>query len=204
MLLEGKVGPVVLTDGASPTLRMTKDGALVAQDVHSRYHEAVYRGGVFTVSTAVAGVAPGTVLSTTPPFIVYNPATSGKNLVILQTAVGYVSGTLGGGTIVYAGGVSVQPGATILTPRSALIGGASATVSVCSQGGTVTLPTIIRPAYTVGAWTAATAAINPVLKDQLDGEFIIIPGSAFVMQGVMAAGSTPLMLFSATWEEVAV
>jgi hypothetical protein len=157
----------------------------------------------------VAGVAPGTALSTTPPFCLYNPVNSGKNLVVLRTSLGYVSGTLGAGSLVYASNGAAQPSApttgTALVVSINLLGSGGGGVGKAFQGSTLAAaPLIIRPTYTLGAFLATTAAINPPLLDEVAGEFIVSPGGVFVMQAVAAAGTTPLMLFGCSWEEVPV
>jgi hypothetical protein len=66
-------------------------------------------------------------------------------------------------------------------------------------------PTILRPAFSTSAFLATTA-IAPFtqFKDDLQGEFIIQPGTVLVLQGVAAAGTSPLVIFSVTWEEVTI
>lgn len=201
---EGKVGPQVLGEGSRGSFRMSRDGSQVNQDSHARYQEAVQRGSVFIASTGVGGVAPGTALSTTPPFILYNPPGSAVELVIWRARLGYVSGTLGGGTIVYASGVqTTAPSAgTALTPKNAKLTAGKATVATANQGGTITAPTILAPAFTLGAFVNTTAAVNPPLIDEVAGEFSVPPGAVFCMQGVAAAGTSPLVMFGITWEEV--
>lgn len=201
---EGKVGPQVLGDGSRSPFRMSRDASQLNQDSHARYQEAVQRGGVFIASTGTGGVAPGTALSTTPPFILYNPPSSGVELVIWRARIGYVSGTLGAGTIVYASGVqtSAPSGGTALTPKNAKLGSGKATAATANQGGTITAPTILAPAFTLGAFLASTASVNPPLIDEVAGEFTVAPGAVFCMQGVTAAGSSPLVIFGVTWEEV--
>lgn len=208
MQIEGRVGPQVLSDGAQQVPRMGKDGAFAAQDAHARYQEAVYRGGVYSSCTAAAGVAPGTALGTTPPFALYNPTASGKNLVILRTSLGYVSGTLGAGTIMYAKWspqVASPTGGTAGVVQSNLLGGGSAGSGLVFSGSTLSgSPLVLRPAFTLGAFLASTASINPPLVDEVAGEFIVSPGGVFVMQGITAAGASPLVLFGCSWEEIPV
>jgi hypothetical protein len=160
---------------------------------------------MFTASIAVAGVAPGTALSTTPPMAVLNPLNSGYNLAVLKTSIGYVSGTLGAGSIVYAfvtPQATVPTGGTELTPVSDLIGqirGAGRAFSGSTLSGT---PLIIRPAYNMGAALATTALGVSVCQDLVEGEIMIPPATCFVMQGVAAAGTTPLVILSVVWEEM--
>lgn len=209
MQVEGQVGPRVLQDGAIGPWRAGRGGEIITSDAHARFYEATYRAATFSASTPVAGVAPGTALSTTPPYVLYNPVNSGKNLVILRTAVGYVSGTLGAGSLVYASNGAAQPaaptGGTNPVTTTNLLGSGSGGVGKVYQASTlVAAPLIVRPAFTFGAFLATTAAINMPLIDEVAGEFIVTPGGIFVMQGVAAAGTTPLLLLSCTWEEVPV
>jgi hypothetical protein len=183
---------------------LLKDGTVAISDSHGRFYEPAYRGGLFMASNLPTGVAPGTALSTTPTFCLANPAGSGKNLVLMRTSLGYVSGTLGGGSIVYAGGVSGYTGGTALAVRNAVIGNASTGVGLAWNGATITLPTILRPAYVLGAFLATTASISAPLVDDVQGEIIIAPGAVLCMAGIAAAGTSPLVIMSACWEEVPV
>jgi hypothetical protein len=205
MQIEGRVGVQALQDGAQQPPRLGHAGEIVVDDAHGRFYEAVYRGNVYCAQVAVGGVAPGTSLATTAQCIVlYNPTGNTKNLVLLRAALGYVSGTLGAGSMVY--GTSAQAAAitgTAITPKNCLLGNAAApTATATAAGGCTTAPTIVRPAFTLGAFLASTAAINPPLIDEIAGEFVLTPGNVFVMSGVAAAGSSPLVLASLTWEEV--
>ena len=207
MQIEGRVGVQTLQDGAQQPPRLGHAGEIVVDDAHGRFYEAVYRGNVYTASTAVAGVAPGTALATTAQCIMlYNPTGNAKNFVLLRSALGYVSGTLGAGSMVY--GTSAQIVATTgtaVTPKNCLLGNAATpTATVTAAAGCTSAPTIVRPAFTLGAFLATTAAVNPPLIDEIAGEFVLIPGNVFVMSGIAAAGTSPLVLASLTWEEVPV
>ncbi len=204
--VEFRVGVQQLQDGAQQPPRLGRAGELVSQDAHGRFYEAVYRGNVWGGSNPVAGVAPGTALATAGvPLGLYNPPGSGKNLVVLRSSAGYVSGTLGAGSIVYgAAAQSVNPtGGAQVTPKSNLLGNAATGAGILWSGGTWTnAPAILRPAYTLGAFLATTASFNPPLIDEVAGEYIVTPGNYFALMGIAAAGTTPLMLFGLTWEEV--
>lgn len=205
----GRVGPGYATDGNSAEPRLTKDLGVVVQHLHSSYFEAVTRGQIFTASTGVAGVAPGTALSTTPPFTLYNPLGSGVNLVIVSASLGYISGTLGAGTVVYAVNNNIAQaaptGGTTLTAINGLIGNASASKAKVFQGSTLaTTPTILRDAFILPAFAGAAAAPSPPVRDIVDGAMVVMPGAALSLQAIAAAGTSPLALFSMTWEEVLV
>jgi len=183
----------------------TKKGATLVQQSHPTNTETVLKKSTFVVSTAVGGVAPGTALSTTPPLTLLNPLNSGVNLVIISTYLGYVSGTLGAGTIVYAHNTpqaTIPTGGTELVPVRTLITAVRG-AGRAFQGSTLSaVPLILKPAYVLGAFLATTALIPGKLEDEVDGAFIIPPATAFVMQGVAAAGTSPLVLLGISWEEV--
>jgi len=204
MIAEGRTGLISASDGTLNALRLDKTGAVTIVSAHPLYSEACLRGNMFISSTAVGGIAPGTALSTTPPFILYNPLNSGVDLVILKTAVGYVSGTLGAGSIVYAY-VSPQagvPSGTELTVVCTKIGKVSGAGRVFQGATLASTPLILRPAYTMSAFTAASTTSTTTCQDLVEGEFIVPESTCFVMQGVAAAGTTPLVIMSVAWEEM--
>ena len=205
MLSEGRTGLISAADGSINTLRVDKTGALVVVQGHPSYTEAAHRSKLFTVSTAVAGVAPGTALSTTPPLALLNPLNSGKNLSIITTSLGYVSGTLGAGTVVYAyvsPQATVPTGGTELTPVCAKLSTVRGT-GRAFQGSTLSAtPLILEPVYILGAFLATTALVPGLLQDRVDGAYVVPEATCFVVQGVTAAGSTPLVIMSIVWEEI--
>jgi hypothetical protein len=205
MEIQGKVGPIYAQDGTTADPRLTRDGGATVQDLHGHFYESAYRGALFTACNAVAGVAPGTALGTAPPLTLWNPPNSGKNLVVLKATAGYVSGTLGAGVIVYAQNpqLTLPSSGTQLTAISSQIGNGATAACKPNTGSTVAATqTIVRPAWSLGASLATTAGDPWALVDIPDGEFIILPGNAFSLSGITAAGSTPLMIFSLLWEEV--
>jgi hypothetical protein len=202
---EGKVGPQALSDGSRSLVRLMSTGELAASQVHARYWEAVRRGTIYSACTGAAGVAPGTALSTTPPLTLYNPKTSGKHLAVLMALMGYISGTLGAGTVVFA--VNTDPaaaaptGGTALTPINALLGGAAGVAQVF-QGATLpATPTIYRPFAVLGAF-AGGAETPKVVAQDVAGSIIVTPGCALSLQAIADAGTSPLVLLSLVWEEV--
>jgi hypothetical protein len=205
--IETRVGPSTGQDGAKLGLRGDRDGALVVQLANGRYVEAVRRGAVYIASISAAGVAPGTALSTTPPFTLYNPASSGKLVVPLRTTVGFVSGTLGAGSLVYATNnnpVAAAPtGGTGLTAYNQLLGGAQNNAARAYTGATVpATPTLLRPMCSVGAFTTSTAVPPQPMIDDLDGAFAIKPGCSISVQGIAAAGTSPLVIIAMSWVEI--
>lgn len=207
MLAEGRTGLISAGDGSVNPIRLNSVGALVVSREGGQCTENAMLSKIFVCSTAVGGVAPGTALSTTPPIALFNPLSSGVELSVLKTSTGYVSGTLGAGSILYA----------YYTPQTTVPTGGAELVPVCSRLGSVkgvgrvfqgsTLagtPLILRAAFNLGAALATTAVGLSNCQDAVDGAYIVSPGSCFIMQGVTAAGSTPLVTLAVMWEEISI
>lgn len=173
-------------------------------DCRPRYSDMCSDGGLFIVSTGVAGVAPGTALSTTPPLAIWNPLNSNKLATVVRVRMTYLSGTLGAGSVVYAMATqtTVPTGGVELQPQAGMIGNAGGSIR-CFQGSTLAVtPSIIAPAFTLTA-ALATTAVQPIVvaQDEVAGELMIPPGTALVIQAVAAAGTTPLVLFGVSYVE---
>lgn len=205
-----RVGTNSGSAGAYLAWRGTHEAAQVVADNGTRYGEACARDQVFHASILSAGVAPGTAISTAPPIVVYNPVNSGKNLEVIRGTLGYVSGTLGAGSIAWLAASAQQAadptGGTALTVRNGRIGGSdAATVAKAFTGSTVSAtPFILRPAFFMGAALASTAFGPAFASEVASGEIVVAPGYFVAMQGISAAGSSPLVLLSITWREAAV
>lgn len=205
-------GPRPTGDGSPVQPQLDRQAAVVIADGHPRFYQPNYRAtvgdssGLFIATTAIAGVAPGTALSATPPMCIWNPANSGKNLYIVRTSVGYVSGTLGAGSLWYAQVANQQTKpttGTVLTPVCCALGNGSTATGQAFQGSTlIAVPTALGPApFTFGAFLATTAGFGPMMVDELAAAFLVVPGTAFVIQGVAVAGTSPLVAMSVQWGE---
>ena len=202
--MKGLVGKALAGSGTEKMVRLTKTCGMATAELHGDYNEAALAGQFYTISNAVGGVAPGTALSTTPPICLHNPLTSGKYISIVKTAVGYVSGTLGAGSIVYATVAQTSSPTTgsSLTPVNHFIGGQAGQAKGYTGSTISAAGTILKPAYSMGAALATTATFQSLAVDFVDGAIIIPPGYVFVMQGVAAAGSSPLVIMSISYEEL--
>src|SRR5688572_9833290 len=106
------VGPQLTADQSTPpTGRQGRTGEAVVGQAHGKYHEASSRGVLFGAQEVGTGVAPGTALGTTAMLALYNPRTSGKIFSIKKVSLGYISGTLGAGTVFHCGNLPTNTGA---------------------------------------------------------------------------------------------
>lgn len=181
---------------------------MAAQDVvqkHGKHYNAAFNGRLFHASTAATGVAPGTSLSTTAAFALHNPWGSGVNLAVTKVSMGYVSGTLGAGTVFAAANqtpVQTTPSGTAIVPVPAGLLAGPVPAGKPMTTVTVVAPTILRPLWSLQASLATTAVAPWLLSEDIDGEIIVQPGTTFVMHAVAAAGTSPVVVFGCTWEEI--
>lgn len=204
-LAEGKVGFQPQADGSFATMRMGKTGEQIVSNAHGKYYEAAMRGTMFSATIAAAGVAPGTALSTSPAFQIYNPTGSGKLVSIKQVFVGYVSGTLGAGTLVHAQNQaqpSAPTGGTELTPVCSLLNGSRGAARAFTGSTIAAASTLIRTSMSMGAALASSVSFPTLVMDEVDGSIVIPPGVVYCYQGIAAAGTSPLLIISALYEEI--
>lgn len=207
MLTEFRVGPGTAQNGTQQPSRLSTNLAMITQNLSGKFLESVIQGNVYVASTAVTGVAPGTAIGTTSPFTLSNPKGSNKYLVVLRTTIGYVSGTLGAGVVDYVGNLDPAAAAVTGTAIAAVNCLLSLATGVGKAFTTATLPaapTVMRPFVSLTALLASTAVQPWTVVDEVDGEFVIPPGCALSLEGTAAAGTSPLVVFSMTWEEVLV
>jgi hypothetical protein len=202
----GVVGPRQIEDeGSRAPFRLTATGATVVGPAHGEHYEAVSRGNVFYAATASGGVAPGTSLSTTAAFWLHNPIGSDVFLVLIAASVGYVSGTIGAGTTfltTHAGKQVANPTGTAITPRPTRVSHQYQGRALAFTTATVTTQVALRPAWSLGSLTAAAVFQPFAAKEQINGEIVVAPGYGVGLHSVAAAGTTPLVRYGLTWEEV--
>jgi hypothetical protein len=205
VLSQGKVGSQVAADGTYGGHRLSKTNALIIGQAHGKYYEAASRGKLFIASIGVAGVAPGTALSTAPALIIWNPVGSGLHVAIKQIFVSYISGTLGAGALVHAQNVSqltAPSGGTELTPVASLLNGTRGSARAFTGSTISATSTIIRASMSMGAGLASTALFPSLVCDEVDGSIVVPAGVAYCYQGIAAAGTSPLLVLSAVYEEI--
>lgn len=205
MIAEGQVGAQNIASGQAP-IRLTRDTSVGVALTRARYAEAVIQKNVFTVATPVAGVDHGATITTTSPFWLQNPATSGVNLEIIDFTFGYVSGTLGAGSLVIVAdlaGTITASGGTAVTSVQNYLSNVAGKAKPFSGATLSAAPTYIEPAIFITAMLATTAVLPNAVVCSLDGKFVVPPGMSIGIAGVCgAAGTTPKILIGCTWAEV--
>ena len=206
--LKGRVGLNRLKDGAQAFLRLSPGGGVVTAQGAASFQEAVRQGNCYVAETAASGVAPGTSVSTTHAFTLYNPVGSGVNLVVWRASLGFISGTLGPGVMHYVGptpGNATAVSGTAITPVNLLLNNARSAVGAPKTTSTVPAnPLILRPAFVLTAMTTTAPAPPAACVDNVDGEFVVTPGGYLSLHSTAGAGTSPLVVIGMSWEEVPV
>lgn len=206
----GRVGPAYGGDGSDQVPRLTKDTALVVQDAHGRHYEAAVRGNVWTLTTAAAGVtvAAANVIAASagsPIVGVFNPVNSGKNLVIVRATSMWASGTTGAGGLVWGilapnAGVTAGGGNGAINNATFVTGGSTAKTFTGSALTGAGVSVLFR--FLGGPTTGALAAnAAHTVSEETAGDIICPPGGVVGLFAA-AAGTSPIVMASMTWEEV--
>jgi hypothetical protein len=182
-----------------------KNGVTPA-DVYGDLYSSTINSLVYEATTATTGVAPGTVIGTTGAYTLYNPKTSTRNLVVLSMRMGYISGTLGSGTVYLTANNNPSasaPTGTAITTTSALIGGTGTSQAQAFTSSTLPVsPTIIKPLWVLTPMLATSVFQPFMLEEETEGKYIITPGCALSLEAVAGVGSSPKVVFAMTWIEV--
>lgn len=221
MLSEIRTGPVISADAGINPARADKQGALVIQNLHSRLHEANYRGSLFTfgvTNTALVNanaVATGVTATAQPVLGLWNPATSLVNLVvhkahIITSTVANTAVSPGGFVWLVASGQSaISTGSNPFNCKTLLQAGSSAKVFSCGTaltGLSGSLATVrgatIATINAAGPATAIHQSI-PNMEELVDGAWIVPPGGVLAIMN-QAATTTVSVNTGILWEEVPV
>ena len=211
MQLQGLTGgPQVLSDGTQGQPSVNKQGALWVTEFIPRYYELVYRGLCFTTSEKDVNPTGAIPLGAagTPLLAIWNPAGTGKNIVVLQIGISIQimgTGALGG---VYASwgittAITQATKNTIYNALTSATSGSAATAfnNVALTGSTAL--TQLMPLLSVGAnVTSTTPTISPALLD-IGGAIIIPPGSVFALT-TATSGTAAKVDSNILWAELSV
>lgn len=161
-------------------------------------------GRLYMGQTAVTGVAPGTAIGTTAAFALYNPLSSGKNLIVHKASLAYVSGTLGIGQVDWVGHLTSSQAAFTGTAIPVVNGKVGAPAGVGKPFTTATVPasgTPFRPAFNLPPILATSVVVPWIILDEVAGAIVIEPGIGVSLQATAGAGTSPLVIYGCVWEE---
>lgn len=218
-------GPIWGATGTPAPFTSAPSGGQRVVDAHSRFMDAALGGRLFSAGMTLTSISnatftTGTLTATCTPIIgLWNPANSGKYLVVLQARLQLVTTALstptGPGGLVWATSASQSAISTGITPLSRLslsasgaVGKGFANTALTGLSGSL----VVQEAsgfttYPINATAAETAAgfmpAAPGGIDHIDGGFVIPPGGVIAL----LATTTPVAISAASsilWEEVPV
>lgn len=200
MPIQGSVGPQGTSsgDGAQLILRTGRTGEQIIQQLHARYFEQTYRGGMYSAANQAAQAVSVALATTYTGIGLYNPPGSGVNLVPNKVKFALSVAPAAIATIGLiscfspTGAVTTQT--TVLAARGNMLGAAA------GKGIALAAATIATPVWHMALLDGFTAAAlpNPSVPIDLDGAIIIPPGG-FLGIGALTAVTG---LGSIFWEEV--
>jgi hypothetical protein len=189
MILEGCVNTpsnIAFSDGSDTRVLLGKTAELMVAQQHENLYALTYRGRVFHGYSTTSATIPITS-TTSPTFILWNPKSSGINIVPIEYAVGWESGTNTEGNIQF-GILTDVPSQTITGgPISAftdgpVISGMVGSKCVCrAKFGIAATIVAATQFYPIGMNIMVLAAekSTPVdLKYRFYGALILTPGTA--------------------------
>ena len=209
VLIQSTVGlPTSAANAATPSLRGEPTGGLVDQPAHLKYVEPCRVGGLYTASIVNTGVTVASLtLTTTAPTALANPTGSGVNIFVKSLTMGYVSGTFGTGQfflVSHANG-AVPTGTAATYLNNLMIGNTAIAKGLVTYTSTVPASgKVIKNLWISPPFLASSVFVPTEVMADFDGQVGIMPGSAISLQGITAAGSSPVAVFTWVWEEVTI
>lgn len=198
---EGTVGLIYATDGSLLSSRFDRSRALVTQDAHGRYAEAVRRGNVFVAHNVAAQAVSVALATTYTGLVLANPLGSAKNLEVLAAGFALSVAPAAIASLHLIGGNSVSTDVvhtTPVTPTNALLGSVAAPVGKVDSSATIPTPKYLVPLNS--GFTAAALPSSPNVWVPIEGLIVVGPGG-FVALGALTAVTG----FGAlAWEEVTI
>lgn len=204
MLFQGSVEQAVTSvrSSGSPNVQQLQLGELAVSEVLPRYAALTWSGLVFSVSVGTAAAITGYSggAAGTPQIAVWNPAGTGKNLLVLAANYGNVVAASAAGTVswalYYGPTAAITAAASSTYPMSQLTMQPSGSAAKAFINAALTSSTALTNVVPLGSYYWATAAGAALVTQPSPVE---IPGYLLVPPGSMVALGGSSALTSATW-----
>lgn len=206
-VLAGRIGSLsTRSNGETRTVvRMSGEGAILADNAGGRYLERTYRGDVYFASAA-AVTLPVNANNLVSLFGLYNPPSSGVLLEIIDVEAHYVVATTVVNALgVYSSTAALSAAATFTTAGTArsrrVQDGASNAArfyTAVTHSGTPSLEAI------VGGWGAVTDGGSTPIRKEFNGSLIVPQGILISLAMTTAAATASGVTLGMTWAEIPV
>lgn len=184
---------------------------LVASELLPRYAYLTLSGFVFSVAQAAAAALTA-VGTTTTGLTLWNPSSSGKNLILLDCTIGITPLTFATvGVQVMLGG-ALQPTSPTFgaaqTPLNNLVGSTSASVAKAGTGSSTIANSPVTGMRCVASALDAVLATSgggsmmaAALKDEIAGAVVVPPGAVITLFGIGTVADASVNA-AYTWAEL--
>lgn len=202
--------PSVRQAGGTPNNPGGTFGEALFSELNPTYYSLLKAGKVFSLAlaniatlTAFTGGAAGT-----PVFGVYNPSSSGVDLVLLQSrlcvrSTGTTAGTQGFNFFLAAQG-STAPTGTQTVARQMYSAAQSGSASYCMANVANTgalASSLVAPSFSLGNVTVTAGVNATVLVEDHHGAIVVAPGN-YLAFGSYVAGAVAAMDAGLIWAEI--
>lgn len=200
--LQGNSGQTGKQVGQFLTVGFGETSDVMVTELQARYYENTYRGQKFSAMFTAAALAAAAAASS---FVLVNPVSSGKNLVLIDALIAAQIVTVETTTstdvmlgAVLAGALGTVGTAVVI--NGCLISGSSG--SVAKAYATATLNGVPVNIRRLAAFSAQVSAAS--IHDDIAGAVIVPPGYAIALYAVMGTPADVSIGPVLTWDEVAI
>ena len=209
---QGQTGKLV---GQNVVASFGEVGDTLVSELAPKYYELAYRGqGFFAAATNQTATAYTGGAGGTPILAIWNPAQTGKNLVLAQAMMNvYTQASAAGLTSfqLFVGPTAAITQATVTSGISTLsgIGAGGGSVGRVFTNVALTSSSALTYFTTIGSYYWATAAASNVISPcvfDCGGSIIVPPGSALALAATVASATMTGLKVDASlvWYEIPV
>jgi hypothetical protein len=203
MLMQGQVGPQVLTDGSNSSLRLGRTGEAIISELHGRYYSQAVRKNLFLAHAIVTAPVIYTTAAGTGGPLIWN-GSGDRNVVILAVGIGITVVTTVAAAIGLTGntGQTAAPTSTtaIDSRSNAFIGGMASNATPYRVGTPTTAGGFFFPIADLH--TGALTVDNFGMGWFDIGGAIVCPPNAWVSLAASATATTTVAQMAILYEEV--
>jgi len=211
MIIQNQVGslPSARQTAGTPNNPGGTFGEAFVSELAPVYYSLMKAGRIFsiattqTTATAFTGGAAGT-----PIIGIYNPATSGNDIVLLQARVGVRTTGTTAGTLDYSfyqvnqGGVAVTGTQTQCRNMYSQANTGSVAYAMLNVANTAALAsTLTAPSISLGNVTGTAGLNTSVFVDDIKGAIVVAPGT-YLAFGASATLAVASIDYSLIWAEI--
>lgn len=195
MIIEGKTGDLVLSNGVVSNVKIDRRGSLVVRDALA---QAVIEGRAFSCANQAAVATTAALATTWTGLCVSNPTGSGKNMIVhefgwSQTVAGSADGAVG---LILC---TIAAPASNITIYNRLSGGAGSSM-IADDGATIANPVLLGTYGSLGTLAVTGYGSQGPNVIKLDGSIVIAPGYTLATYSTKA--TTASLIHHIVWEEV--